>query len=144
MSPIYLFNHWHRYSISTLRLFDLMKLIYIFFFSFLLMSCQNKLTYDYLLTHPQYLQSQYERCENVELPECEMIRRAAMDFGALVKHQMQNPDRFGQEIREAQQQLIELKSSYAKNNTPDAKQAVEDQQRKLNGMYAVIALHTPE
>jgi len=121
-----------------------MKLIYVFIFSLLLMSCQNELTYDYLLTHPKFLQSQYENCENVERPQCEIIRRAAMDFSALVKHQMQDPERFGAEVRDTQQQLLILKNTYEKEKTPEAKKALEDQQLQLNGMYAVIALHTPE
>ncbi|HEX2548772.1 MAG TPA: EexN family lipoprotein [Gammaproteobacteria bacterium] len=121
-----------------------MKFIYIVGILFFLAGCQKEFTYDYLITHPQFLQKEYEKCENTERPECETIRRVAMDFSATVRHQMQDPDRFGREVMEAQHQLLELKAAYQKDPTPDSKQAYVDQKQKLDRLYAVIALRTPE
>jgi hypothetical protein len=121
-----------------------LNLLCIFILSLFLASCQKELTYDELISHPKLLQKKYQECEQTELPQCDMIRRAAVDFSDLIRTQMQDPDAFGRQVMLAQQQLVQLNNDYQKEKTPAAKDALAEQQTKLHALYAVLALHTPE
>lgn len=117
---------------------------FIFFALCCLTACQKELTYDELISNPKLLQKEYQRCEEKELPQCEMIRRVAVDFSELIRTQARDPDAFGRQVMEVQQKLTELQAEYEKAKTTEAKTALDEQKTKLHALYAVIALHTPE
>jgi len=113
-------------------------------FLFLSLSCHAELSYDYLMEHPKVLSDQYKQCETETTPACDIVRRAAYDFDALIQAQNQDPEGFGREVMNAQAQLVALKTTYETEKSSMAKQAYEDQRTKLRKLYAVIALRTPE
>jgi hypothetical protein len=106
-------------------------------FSFLVFAgCkQEPLTYIELMQHPDVLHERYMSCQGVDSPECQLVKHAAQDFLALSTQGQENPELFGQNLIEAQEQLAAMQPQQP------GYQALNE---KINAMLAVVALTSPE
>lgn len=75
----------------------------VFVCAYLLYGCQQTLSYDYLMQHPEVLQKQYEQCRAQSTPLCDEVVRAAEDFRLLTQQRAENPELMGFQIMQAQQ-----------------------------------------
>jgi hypothetical protein len=71
--------------------------------------------YQYLMLHPDHMQKLYNQCvsevTDSALP-CEIILRAESDFTALINQHDQDPERFGAQVLQAQEDSVFLKMKY--------------------------------
>jgi hypothetical protein len=104
-----------------------------------LASCNDTLTYDYLIMHPNELETAYSACQIDNASSCEVIKQAAHDMSELIYEQASDPEKFGKSIITLQQQLQVMKK-----NSDVSRQAYDQQLKKLQIMYAVVASHGPE
>lgn len=95
----------------------------IFVCIFVLSSCQQTLSYDYLMQHPEVLQKEYEQCRAQSTAQCDEVVRAAEDFRMLTQQRAENPELMGWQIMKAQQ-------------------AGDD--KKVNVLYAVVRATSAE
>jgi hypothetical protein len=98
--------------------------------------------YDYLMTHPDVLKDEANRCQVVETSDasCDLARRAAHDFSALVYNRGVDPEGFGNRILKAQTQLAETEQTLQRmSGTP--KQVLEkDYQQQRNSLEVLLAV----
>jgi hypothetical protein len=83
-----------------------MKIIFkmsVVFLCFALSSCQQTLSYDYLMQHPDVLEKEYEYCRNQTRTQCDEVVRAAEDFRSLIQKHNEDPESTGLQIMQAQQ-----------------------------------------
>lgn len=75
-----------------------------------LTSCQpeNK-SYDYFMQHPDVVQSTLSECESQNSEVCDTARRAERDFQALTNDRDMNPEKFGEKILLAENDLAQKK-----------------------------------
>jgi hypothetical protein len=115
---------------------------------FLLNGCdKTPHDYDFLMTHPDVLKDEADRCQAVATadPSCDLARRAAHDFSALVYNRGVDPQGFGSRILKAQTQLADTEQAMQRmSGTP--KQVMEknykQQRESLDVMLAVVAATT--
>lgn len=79
--------------------------------SFLLISCNNSFSHEYLLEHPDVLQKELTRCqESGEYTSyCDGVKQAGQEFMALVSARGNDPELFGRQILQAQSELADEK-----------------------------------
>ncbi len=100
---------------------------------------QQPKTYQYLMTHPNNLQTEYDACsQNAALPSCEVVKQASHDFMVLVNTREHAPEKFGQQILDLQTALITLQAQPAQHVK------YQEISQQLAVYYAVIAATTSE
>lgn len=104
-----------------------------------LISCNNTLTYDYLVMHPAELQAAYSACQINDSSSCVVIKQAAHDVGELIYQQTSDPELFGKKIMVLQQQL-----QIMPKNTEAERKIYDEKLKKLQMMYALVASQGPE
>jgi phage-related tail protein len=116
----------------------------------LLAGCkQQPVDYEYLMTHPHYLEQALNTCETSVKPgdECDVVKRAADDFTALVNEYSSSQEDFGRRVLAAETQLgqteSDLKAADVSHQTV-LKQSYQDQKQKLQVLLAVIAAINPQ
>lgn len=118
---------------------SLSKISFLMLSCLFLTSCNNTLTYDYLVMHPAELQTAYSSCQIDDTSSCVVIKQAAHDIGELIYEQTSDPEQFGKKIMVLQEQLQVMQ----KNAEVDHK-VYDEQLKKLQMMYAVLGLQGPE
>ncbi len=113
--------------------------------------CQQKDTYDYLMLHPKELKKEFVNCQTLQSAKCEMVMRAADDFSSLLEDENNDPEAVGQKIIQTQQQLDLLLKNYEQAKQSGDKDKIQladneyqNQVKKLNILYAVVATRSPE
>src|SRR5438128_1454995 len=81
----------------------------------LLMGCEelHEKNYNWYMQHPMELKKEIAHCESSMgqdkyKDQCEMILRAAVNITAIVTQYQANPEKFGNVILNAQEQLMQL------------------------------------
>lgn len=136
----------------------------------LLVSCQEPLTYSYLMEHPKALDKAFTHCQanqdktEQEILPCDIVRTAARDFDVLNRLHEMNPVFFGKRLlvaemewQEAKQvfeqtraHLTELKRAsnadltFARDKLESSKRDYERKEARVKQMLAVISLTGPE
>lgn len=108
------------------------KYLYLFSMIIVLGGCQQNHSIDYLLEHPDVLKTELSHCENrhdVSIA-CENAKKADETFFALVNHRIENPEKFGLQIMQAEQQMVTLKNN---------KQNFQNQAHQVRVLLAVVA-----
>ena len=143
---------------------NLRRLGYVILISFALIGCEKKTDYQYLMTHPMVLQKQMTFCKTnspktlQEMAHCRVVTYAAVNFTSLLMTQQQDPQKFGQQIMDAQYASIQASAKLAavqasfdmantKNNGMNLEKAKQDYQNKLaevDVLLAVLSLGRPE
>lgn len=110
-----------------------------------LSGCHKEITYNYLMQHPHQLQKILNECHLQTHPYCDEANRAADDFTSYVDKRRENPELFGQQIMQVQQQLALLSKNdeqAKQEKNPEkikiAEQAYQAEKEKLNILYAVV------
>lgn len=135
---------------------------------FILTGCEEKISYSYLMEHPQKLQKEVEKCEenNSATEECKIVSYAANNVMMLINEQQADPEKFGDKllqqqtelgelkikINSAQQKLSQLKMQKenaekikaAQNNLEEMQKQYQDQYQEVKYKLAVIGLASPE
>ncbi len=116
----------------------------ILFSSFILLAChQEKLTYHYLMTHPNALQQAAKHCQTTanQAETCQVVMSAANSFTRLLMEQQQAPEKFGDRILSAQNACVMMKqASSAANTNANAISPCEE----VKIFLAVVSLSRPE
>src|SRR5579862_4568582 len=91
----------------------------------LLMSCQDKFSYSYLIKHPDVLKQEVKNCEkmseqaqeNISLAqknECESVMYAAANMISVLEEEQADPQAFGLKIMTAESALLDAKVELSK------------------------------
>lgn len=122
----------------------MLKILSALMMGLMLIGCSNDaLTSDYLLTHPKKLQREFAHCDaaNNYSGDCEMIRKAADDFSAMVRERSDNQEKFGERILLSQQDLkkmsVEIAELKKKSLAEPQNKSIQDQLAKIENEYAV-------
>ncbi len=104
---------------------------------------KSVLDYSYLVTHPTTLEKEYERCQHVSDPNCNVVKLAIGYFVQLVNERRDDPQGFGKLTLASQLQLSNAEILFKETaldspNYAAAKQDFENQQQKVNTLMAVI------
>jgi hypothetical protein len=118
---------------------SLLKISFLMLTCLFLNSCNNTLTYDYLVMHPAELQTAYSACQINDTSSCVVIKQAAHDVGEVIYEQTSNPELFGKKIMVLQQQL-----QIIPKNTEAERKIYDEKFKKLQMMYAVLGSQGPE
>lgn len=118
---------------------SLSKICFLMLSCLFLISCNNTVSYDYLVMHPAELQTAYSNCLVSAAPSCVVVKQAAHDMGELIYEQTSDPELFGKKIMALQEQLLTMKK-----NTEVERKAYDEQVKKLQMMYAVLGSQGPE
>ncbi len=102
---------------------SILKIFTIFMCCSALFGCQQKLSYDYLMQHPEVLQKEYEKCRAQSTASCDEVVRAAEDFRLLTQQRAENPELMGLQIMQAQ---------------------MSGDEKKVKVLYAVVRATSPE
>ncbi len=76
---------------------------------------EQKTSYLYLMTHPDYLQQVYNQCVQEAAPSylpCEIVMQAQADFTALVNQREKDAERFGAQVLQAEADSIFIKNKF--------------------------------
>jgi hypothetical protein len=86
------------------------KLLITLFIAFLLASCNQPVTREYLLQHPKNLQKTLSDCQNnnTSTAACEMVFQLAEEFVKIANERGSNPEAFGKQILKTQEQVASL------------------------------------
>jgi len=114
-------------------------------------SCSSSdLSYDYLILHPKKLEKAYKSCEATFTEKCREVERAAKDFTILSYTRARDPQKFGKSILHLQENTAKLYKEYLALKKSSDKQKAElifkdyqEQIKKLNVLYAVVASTGP-
>lgn len=101
-------------------------------------ACDDKLTYEYLILHPNMLEQAYSECQINDVAACQEIKRAAHEMGELVYEQASHPEEFGKRILTLQRQM-----QVSRKNEEQAAHQYDEQSKQLQMMYAIVASHGP-
>lgn len=140
--------------------------------AFMLTGCNNEMSYNYLMQHPQVLRHEVTDCQSAEaktqreISQCEIVMYAAANFNALVDEQQSDPEKFGQRIMDAEVAYIKLKADVtlaqesvatlkAKNASgkdlqtaqaalDKAQKDMKSKKEELKTLLAVMGINTPE
>ena len=114
---------------------------------FLISGCHEEITYTYLMQNPHRLKVLLNECQHQTYYYCSEAHRAADDFTVFVNARTENPEGFGQQIMQEQQQLALLLKNYLQakhegnpENIKTAEQAYKAQKDKLKILYAVVVV----
>lgn len=110
---------------------------------FIMMGCNEKSTYTYLMQHRHELEQAMENCQTSinqkDDAYCRMVEHAVENFNKLVTEQQSNPELFGQQILD--QEIVCAKVKQDKNANAD--QVAKDCD-EVKAMLAVVGLTSPE
>lgn len=133
-----------------------------------LSACEKKLTYSYLISHPQELKAEMDRCQTSDNNDqrCEIVLYAAANLTAIIRDQQADPQKFGQRVMNAQVQCVADKkalqtakeglaalqkrgASAAEITTANevvakAKKTYKDKCEEVKILQAVLGLGSPE
>lgn len=136
--------------------------------SSLLVACNEKLTYEYLVQHPQVLKREADQCQSGTTNDparCRMVMNAKMNFDAMYNDRQVHPEQFGERLLSLQTELVKLKTEMqaaqaklttakASANPADIQAAQADfakaemlyvaQRNEIRMMLAVIGVDSPE
>lgn len=137
-----------------------------------LSACNEKLTYSYLMEHPNELKQEVVRCQLMEektrdqAARCETVMNAAENIASIMDEQQQDPEKFGQKILDtefawvkAQEDMLaarqtlnalktkngslaELKAAQDKLN--QVQKAYQDRSEEVKVLLAVAGMNSPE
>jgi beta-N-acetylglucosaminidase len=143
----------------------MIRIISLFFLTIVLTACDKKMTYSYLMTHPQVLQTAVEKCQedNSDEETCRVVSYAANNMITIINEQQKDPEKFGEKLMQSQWQLSDLEQKMqmakAKLNTlktsssnlktaqkdfAEAQKAYQDKKAEVQVMLAVLGLGSPE
>ncbi|GEM_PF-2828065 len=116
-----------------------------------LTGCDQSLTREYLLLHPDYLLKEYQRCQNQDssLP-CDFIVKTAEEFMRVSNQRNTDPEEFGKMILQGQMKLSDLQDKIAvlqaKTKSPaeeqqltDLRRAYENQSQQIQMWLSVVS-----
>lgn len=134
--------------------------------------CKEKLTYSYLIEHPAYLKTEFDRCQMMDdkktnqSTQCDVVMKAADKLSIIVNEMQSDPEQFGEKImaseldlvkvqdqlKTAQQSLETLKSQNAsaaeiqsaQDKLTALQQECDDKHQAIKVMLAVVGLRSPE
>jgi hypothetical protein len=137
-----------------------------------LSGCNKKLSYSYLMQHPDVLKQKIADCQSTdekskeEIKECEIVLYAAANMVSLINEQREDPEKFGlrilnieiaymkakEELRIAQQAVIPLQHKKAMNEElqpankalDQAQKSYLDKREELRVLLAVMGLNSPD
>lgn len=99
---------------------------------FTLIGCQQSFSREYLLQNPDQLQKEFNRCRdnNENSVFCDKVIQTAEEFTKLLNQQHSNPEQFGKQILQMQQQLAKNQADLKKAQqdlalSPESKEAKE-------------------
>lgn len=150
-----------------------MKLKYVsaLLLMFFLSGCDQKITYSYLMRHPDFLQDENLRCGVSEMmtPDeaayCQLVERATTDFMKMANTQQTQPEKFGllvmstetdlvnakiaigkakQAIRAAKDNVDEVELRLAETQLEQAQKTYAEKQEDLRVLFAILKSHSPE
>ena len=131
---------------------QLFRLFILLALSSLLLGCGgDKYSYKNLMMHPPALQRYYNACVQEIAPEslpCETVMQAQADFTILSTRRQQDPERFGAEILQVEENMVYLKdqldqtiASYtALGNTNAGLEAIKTKRVELDKAEAAYQL----
>lgn len=150
----------------------LVKRVFIIFASLCLSACQSQQTRAYLLTHPDELKKEIERCHepgiqtDAHAAHCAMVMSAADKFIKLLDDQQRHPEEFGMRVMDAQvvcaakkaaldnaqqrlgdllaRQALPEEVNEATNAVKKANMDYVESQRDVQVLQAVIGVNSPE
>jgi hypothetical protein len=103
---------------------------------FLVSGCKEKLTYDYLMMHPNTLEREAMRCQfTVDAPQCNMILNTAADFISLANAQHNNPEQFGETIMQAEVVVQQFKEKIEVIQQKKLSSDMKEQLKKTEDAY---------
>jgi hypothetical protein len=133
--------------------------------------CQKKVTYSYLMRHPDFLENESLRC-SVSEPEtqdddtyCEMVAQAMTDLANMANTQQRKPEEFGllvmatetdyvnaevamrnanKAIRDAKNKLDKQELDTAENQYYQAKKLRDEKHEELGVLFSILKAHSPE
>jgi hypothetical protein len=133
-----------------------------------LTACEKKLTYSYLISHPQELKAEMDRCQTSDNNDqrCEIVLYAAANLTAIIRDQQANPEKFGQRVMDTQVQCLADKKALqtakanlaalqkqqasaaeitsAQTEVAKAQQRFKDKREEVRMLLAVLGLGSPE
>lgn len=80
--------------------------------SLLLLGCDKNKNESYYLTHPLITLKKYKQCQLTQEAYCEKVEKAYTVLSPLIAMAEQQPQRFGLDIMEAQQDLVHAQGRY--------------------------------
>lgn len=110
----------------------------------LLSSCAERDDYQYLTTHPKFLERMIKSCETEpatttsQAQTCNTAEKAKQEVSHLLHNLMSSPQQFGKDIIAAQQILAAYKAAYKKHPSKANAEKVFKQQ-KLIARYLAIS-----
>ena len=143
-----------------------LKTLFIFIMLVVLTGCKEKLTYQYMMRHPAFLQTELKRCNSLtiktgtQITECAEVDRAGTDFQSLLNEQKIDPAPFGKRVMDAERESVNAKEQMekahqalqsgsgdlreAENKFQNAKRFYKEKLNAVKVMLAVISTHSPE
>lgn len=137
-----------------------------------LSACNEKLTYSYLMEHPNELKQEVVRCQLMEektrdqAAQCETVMNAAENIAAIRDAQQQDPEKFGQKILDteftsvkAQEEMFAARQSLdalkikngslselkaAQDKLDQAQKVYQDKSEEVKVLLAVAGMNSPE
>jgi len=137
-----------------------------------LVGCTEKITYTYLMQHPNQLKQAIVTCQaknertKDQASQCEMVMYAAANMLAIISQQQEEPEKFGQrlmdaevayvkatdELQVAQEALADLQNKKASptdltaatDKMDKARKTVEEKNEEIKVMLAVLGLSSPD
>lgn len=147
-------------------------LIFLVPFILILTGCKEKLSYSYLIRHPNVLKQAVVNCQSLdekaanEVEQCQIVMNAAADLILVINEQQEDPEKFGQqiltteevcvkakeELQKTQQTLNAVKGKKilgselqtAENNLIKAKKNYQEQHEKVSILLGVAGMNSPE
>ncbi|EKD69991.1 MAG: hypothetical protein ACD_46C00682G0003 [uncultured bacterium] len=130
----------------------------------LLSSCQENISYSYLMQHPLIAQEELEKCKAAEhqtaedIERCKIILDATENINSILAEQQADAEKFGQRILELQNEVTKLKTSIqalqqqlkAQQTTSlqtqlnQLQKTYTEKQENLNIMLAIVGMNSPE
>lgn len=140
-----------------MRIFHLLKVV-LFVLLFSLLGCKQKVTYLYLLQHPNEIESRISTCQLSDSDECKLVKQASEDFLTLNNQRIQDPELFGRTILLEQEKLLKTKEELqalqnemkSKNDAAMQKkltalnEVYQEQSKKVATLLAIVASTSPE
>jgi hypothetical protein len=127
------------------------KLFSVLLSAMILAGCHSSESRESLMLNPKKLETEATRCRSdshLRPFYCEMVINTAEDFNGLINLRSANPEQFGQQIIETQQQLAvtvaaikNVQSANPKDykKIDPLKQLYQEQSQKLQMLLAVVA-----
>lgn len=133
-----------------------------------LTACEKKLTYSYLISHPQELKAEMDRCQTSDNNDqrCEIVLYAAANLTAIIRDQQADPQKFGQRVMDTQVQCVVDKKALqtakehlaalqkqnasaaelaaAKDAVLKAKKTLKEKSEEVKMLQAVLGLGSPD